>query len=238
MDVWAAEDFATFGGAHLAVLGVFVVGAFVLVAVGRAQRGTSEVPPFSKVLAVLVPAVTVPLQVYQQLPGQWNLEKSLPLQLCDLAWISAAIALWTLRPWAIGLTYFWGLTLTTQAVATPDLGSTFPEPSFLMYWAMHLLIVWSAMYLTFGLGLGPTWRDYRICVLVTLAWAVAMLAFNALVGSNYGFLNGKPDDPSLLDLLGPWPVYLGFEIAIILGVWALMTWPWVVRQRGSEVAVT
>jgi uncharacterized membrane protein YwaF len=26
--------------------------------------------------------------------------------------------------------------------------------------------------------------------------------------------------------MGPWPVYLLAEIAIVLIVWALMTWPW------------
>jgi hypothetical protein len=40
---------------------------------------------------------------------------------------------------------------------------------------------------------------------------------------------------SLLDVLGPWPVYLLTEITIVLIVWALMTWPWErIRRHADE----
>ena len=229
--VVAADEFITFGSAHLATLGLFAVGAVAVVVIGRSDRRASNAPRFCKAFAVLIPVVTVPLQIAQLLPSEWNFDTSLPLQLCDFAWVVATIALWTRRRSAIALTYFWGLTLTTQGLATPDLGSGFPEPRFLMYWAMHLLIVWAALYLTFGLGLGPTWRDYRTSVLVTFVWAVSMFTFNVVTGANYGFLNRKPNDPSVLDLLGPWPWYVFVEIALLLSGWALMTWPWVAWRR-------
>lgn len=236
--VLVADEFVTFGNVHMATLGLFAVGAVVVVAIGRSDRRASDVPLFCKVFAVLIPVVTIPLQVAQLLPSEWNFDTSLPLQLCDFAWIVATIALWTGRRWAAALTYFWGLTLTTQGLVTPDLGSDFPEPRFLMYWAMHLLIVWAALYLTFGLGLGPRWRDYRTSVLVTFVWAVTMFTFNVVTGANYGFLNRKPNDPSVLDLLGPWPWYVLVEVALLLSGWALLTWPWVLRGRRSEVAAT
>lgn len=230
----AADEFTTFGTAHLATLALFVVGAVVLIAATRARRDDTEVPLFSKVFAVLVPLVTIPVQAVQLLPGELDMQKSLPLQLCDFAWIAAAIALWTHRPWAVALTYYWGLTLSTQGMITPDLASTFPEPSYLMYWAMHMLIVWAALYLTFGRGITLGWREYRVAVLVTLVWAVGAYAFNVMTGSNYGYLNEKPERASLLDLLGPWPVYVAFEVVIVLAVWALLTWPWVARVRRVE----
>ncbi|MGH3358328.1 MAG: TIGR02206 family membrane protein, partial [Nocardioidaceae bacterium] len=132
---------------------------------------------------------------------------------------------------------YWGITLTTQGMITPDLASTFPEPGYLMFWAMHMLIVWSALYLTFGCGIALSWREYRITVLVTFVWAVAVFGFNVATGANYGYLNRKPERASALDLLGPWPGYVVLEILIILAVWALMTWPWVVRTRRTANAV-
>jgi hypothetical integral membrane protein (TIGR02206 family) len=123
--------------------------------------------------------------------------------------------------------YFWGLTLTVQGILTPSLAERFPDPRYFMYWGMHFLTVWAAVYLTFGLRVPVTWRTYRFAVLATATWAATVMVVNALTGLNYGYLNRKPPSASVLDLLGPWPVYVVLAVAILVGVWALMTWPWV-----------
>lgn len=231
----ASARFETFDASHLTALAAFVVGALVLIAIGRNHRGTDAAERFSKVFALLIPLFTIPLQILQFTPAEWNLNTSLPLQLCDLAWIVAIYALWTHRSWAVAVTYLWGITLTSQAIITPDLATAFPEPRFLMFWAMHLLIIWSAFYLTFGLGLALTWSDFRVVAAITGVWAVVAFVFNLIVGTNYGYLNAKPAGGSILDLLGPWPWYVLFEIAIILVVWALLVWPWARRDKRSRI---
>jgi hypothetical protein len=107
-----------------------------------------------------------------------------------------------------------------------------------MFWGMHFFTVWAAVYLTFGLNVRPTWRSYRFAVATTAGWAVTVMTFNALTGTNYGYLNRKPAVETLLDLCGPWPAYLVVEIALVAGVWALMTWPWThaAHPRGSMPA--
>ena len=229
----AADRFATFGVQHQLMVVVFLAGAVAVVALGRRQRGHVSARRLSRVLAVLIPCVTVPGQVFQLTPDDFDLATSLPLQLCDLAWVAAAWALWTHDRVPVALTYFWGLTLTIQGVITPSLAEAFPHPRFLAFWAMHLLVVWSALYLTVGLGLGPRWREYRVTVAVTAVWAVLVFAFNEALDVNYGYLNRKPGSASLLDLLGPWPVYVFVALAILLAGWALMTWPWVHADRRS-----
>ena len=198
---------------------------------GRAQRGTPRARRFSRAYAVAIPCVTVPSQAFQLTPGDFDLATSLPVQLCDLAWVAAVWALWSHDRVPVALTYFWGLTLTVQGIVTPSLGQAFPHPRYLAFWAMHFLVVWAALYLTLGLGLGPRWREYRVAVAVTVSWAVLVLAFNSVAGVNYGYLNRKPSSASLLDLLGPWPVYVVASLGILLAGWALMTWPWVVLTR-------
>ena len=104
---------------------------------------------------------------------------------------------------------------------------------FLLYWGMHLIIVWAAVYLVWGRGVTPIWHTYRVAVAATATWAVTIYAFNVVVGTNYGYLSAKPNAASILDVLGPWPGYVLAEIAIIIAVWALATWPWTVRRRTS-----
>jgi hypothetical integral membrane protein (TIGR02206 family) len=227
----AADRFSPYGGQHLALLVLFAAGAVAVVLVGRAQRAARSARGTSRVLAVLIACVTVPSQAYQLTPGDFDLATSLPLQLCDLAWVAAVWALWSHRPLPAALTYYWGLTLTVQGILTPSLAEAFPHPRFLAFWAMHLLVVWSALYLTVGLGLVPRWRDYRLGVVVTAAWAVLVYLLDVALGVNYGYLVHKPGSASLLDLLGPWPLYLLVSLGILLVGWALMTWPWVVAAR-------
>lgn len=225
--------FTAFGPSHLGALALLVVGGAVLIGLGRWARRRDADDRIARGLAVAIVVVTIPLQVLYHTPAYWDFQKSLPLQLCDVASAVAAYALWTRRPWAVALTYFWGLTLTIQAVLTPDLARDFPHPVFLLFWAMHLLILWAAIYLSFGLGLGPDWRGYRSSLALTAAWAAAVYAFNLAAGTNYGYLNAKPDSASALDLLPGWPWYVVVETLVIAVVWALLTWPWARRAAAA-----
>jgi hypothetical integral membrane protein (TIGR02206 family) len=238
MDLGAetAETFTAYGTSHQVALGILVVGAVGLVAVGRATRDPDRGDRVGKGMAVAMVGMTIPLQILYFTPSHWNLQTTLPIQLCDLGSFVAAYALWTHRPWAVGLTYYWGLTLATQALITPDVSSVFPSPMFLLYWGMHMAIVWAAVYLTWGAGQAPTWHTYRTSLVITAVWGVVTFAFNLAVGTNYGYLNEKPKSATILDLLGEWPTYLVAEVVILAVVWALTTWPWVALVERRRVA--
>lgn len=236
----AQREFAAYGPSHLIVLAVFATGAALLVTVGRRQTD-AQARIMSRVLAmILLGAFAVALAYKLVVP---DISTSVPLQLCDLAELAAAYALWSQRHWAFVLTYYWGLVLSSQALLTPDIGTPkegapdFPHHLFLTFFTLHVLVVWAAIYLTWGRRMRPRWRDYRLAVIITLGWVAFTLAFNVVAGTNYGYLNRKPPTASVLDVLGPWPVYLLAEVAIVLVVWALMTWPWErARQRATTSA--
>jgi hypothetical integral membrane protein (TIGR02206 family) len=234
-DLLAAEAFQTYGASHLAAIALLLLGVAALVWLGRAYRGTPAASRLGKVLAVALLAFTVPPQLLYFTPDYWSLERTLPLQLSDLAWMVAALALWTRHRWAVAPTYYWGLTLTTQAVFTPDLSADFPSPLFFAFWGAHLLVVWAAVYLTWGLRLSPDWRSYRTTLAITVVWGISAILLNLIAGTNFGYLNEKPPFDSILDLFGPWPWYVLVEVTVAAVVWALMTWPWVVLRRRPEV---
>ena len=60
----------------------------------------------------------------------------------------------------------------------------------------------------------------------TFGWLVVVLALNALLDANYGYVSGKPSEATVLDVLGPWPLYVVAEMAIVAVGWALITVPW------------
>ncbi|HEY0902284.1 MAG TPA: TIGR02206 family membrane protein [Marmoricola sp.] len=225
-DALVVDGFESFTAEHYGILTLLLVGAAVLGSVGLRQRAAGADVRFRRGFAIAIPVFTVPMQVLQLLPDDFTLGTSLPLQVCDLSWMVAVYALWTRSEPASALLYFWGLTLTVQAAVTPSLAETYPDPRYFMFWGMHLLTIWAAVYLACLVG-GPSWRGFRFAFVCTAVWAAVAMVFNAATGTNYGYLARKPESGSLLDLLGPWPVYVLAEVVVLAAGWALMTWPWV-----------
>jgi hypothetical integral membrane protein (TIGR02206 family) len=116
----ATREFSAYGPSHWVVLAVFAIGAALLVWIGRRQT-ESQARLLGRVLAVLMLAVIAVALVYKLIRPL--IDGSVPLQLCDLAEITAAYALWSQRHWAFVLTYYWGLVLSSQALITPDVGT-------------------------------------------------------------------------------------------------------------------
>jgi hypothetical integral membrane protein (TIGR02206 family) len=211
------------------VLAIFVAGVAGLLAIGPGLRGTAAEPRVSRTLAWLTLAFGLAGTVTDLVP--FTARHSLPLQICDLAWIAVGWALLAPRPLPLALTYYWGLTLSLQALVQPTLTEPFPEPDFFAFWGKHLLIVWGAVQVCLVLRRGPDWAAYRTAVAWTAGWLVVVLGVNAALGSNYGYVSGRPSERTVLDLLGPWPLSLVAEIVIVAGGWALLTLPWTGRPR-------
>jgi uncharacterized membrane protein YwaF len=61
---------------------------------------------------------------------------------------------------------------------------------------------------------------------------VLVLPLNVLLGANYGFVgNSRPDNPSIVDLLGPWPGRLIIIVLLVAAVLALLMLPWEIARR-------
>jgi hypothetical integral membrane protein (TIGR02206 family) len=71
-------------------------------------------------------------------------------------------------------------------------------------------------------GYRPTLQSFKHVFIWTNIYVVPVFFLNLLIGSNYLFIAYKPDFPTLLDLLAPWPWYVlelevvGFLILFIL----------------------
>ena len=211
---------------HRAVLIVFVAGCISLLLLGarlRSRPSLQQRVMWSEGIAIV--ALCAPFELRDVVIGLHHPRTGLPLQICDVGWLVAATALLTRGRRSTALLYFWGLTLCVQGVVTPDTHAVFPQLQFFGFWLRHIVPVWAAVQLV-GSRIGPSWRGYRFTIFVTTVWAALAISLNALIGSNYGYLNGKPHVHSLLDVLGPWPWYVLVEAVLVVGVWALMTWPW------------
>jgi hypothetical integral membrane protein (TIGR02206 family) len=154
----------------------------------------------------------------QTADGTWSAKTSLPLPLCDVGVLVAAVACWWSVPLMVELTYFWGIAGTLQAVAFPDLSSSFPHLVWFQYTGGHLGIVFAALFLVIGMQLKP--RKYAVVRVfaITAAYTAFVGVVDWLSGANYMFLRQPPSEWTLLKVLGPWPWYVvsAAGVAIVL----------------------
>lgn len=219
---------------HLVVLGVTVVAAVLLVIWARRAQDTRPIEAALRVSGWVLLAVTVLWTAWGFLPANWNVNESLPFHFSDAARFVTAVALITRAGWAIAISYFWGLTLNLQSVLTPDLNYfQLPALEFALYWFLHIAVLLAPIVLVWGLGYRPSWKGFGAAYAATALWAGIAIAVNSVTGANYAYLSRAPAGASLLDVLGPWPVYIVWEGALIAIVWALMTWPWNGRRSRS-----
>jgi hypothetical integral membrane protein (TIGR02206 family) len=125
-------------------------------------------------------------------------------------------------PLVVEFAYFAGVAGSGMAILTPDLWTPWPSYPAIYFFLAHGGVLVACAVLTFGgiasLRPGAIWRAFGIL----LCYAAVIGAFNAVFGANYMYLCRKPANASLLNWLGPWPVYLGGgAIAGLLLFWLL-----------------
>ena len=215
--------------AHLAALAVVAAAAVGLT--WTVRRWPAADRPIRIALAAFLVAATG-LFLAVLLPPGWTLWDVLPLHLCDFLIFVAVLALLTLRPLACELLYFCACSGTALAMVTPDLEHAWPAPQFAIYFALHGGVVVSALVVTAGSGRAPrpgaAWRAWGLLNL----YALAVGAIDLAAGMNFLFLCAPPPVPTLLDWMGPWPVYLIVADAIALGVFLALALPF--RAHSAE----
>jgi len=206
-----------FSVAHLAALAVLAIASILAIVLPRRYPGP-WVRWASWALAGAVFAGWVGEYVAEVVVGTWTLHFSLPLQLTDAVSLAAIIALLTRRLLFVELLYFWAFSATLQAALTPDVSNTFPNVFYFTYFLYHLGAIVAACLLVFGCRLyprpGAIWRVY----VITLGFTAISGLGDVVTGGNYMYLRHKPIHQSLLNDMGPWPLYIvaGALVGLVL----------------------
>ena len=177
---------------HLIVLAATTVGAVGLAAAARRDPSAPWVPWACRALAVALVANEVGFHVHHHAQEGLSARGDLPLHLTDAATIAAVIALWRPVPLAFELTYFWALTATVQALATPDLRQGFPDHRWWWFVIAHSGVVIAAVLLAWGLARTPRPGAVRRVFVWSLAVTALAAAGTLATGGNYMFLREPP----------------------------------------------
>lgn len=140
--------------------------------------------------------------------GEWSARTGLPMNLCDWTGFAAMLALIFRWQTAYELAYFWGFGGGLQAMLTPDLPFDFPDPRAIEFFVNHGIALVAVIYLTFAERMRPWPISIVRVFLISQLYLLIALIFDYALDANYGYVRAKPEHASLMDYLGPWPVYL------------------------------
>ena len=220
--------FRLFGLGHCLALVLTVAVPLALIAWSRRGGPAQRI---ACVFSLLLVANKILVAAMAHRAGKLSWSNGLPMHLCDWATVAVVLALWSRNQRCFELAYFWGLAGTLQAVLTPDLPFDFSDFGAWTFFVSHSGVIAGAIFLVGAFRLRPWPRS----VLRAFGWSQVYLAAAAavdwLAGANYGYLRAKPERPSLLDYLGPWPLYILSLEALALVFYLLFYTPFFVADR-------
>lgn len=224
-----ATAFSAFGPSHMAALGAT---AALLVLLTLLRRYCTPAAVWAeRALGVLLLChwPMTALGHWYQGTSHWG--NSLPLHLCDVAGIAGGIALLTRNRLAAEIVYFFGMAGTLQGLITPNLDQDFPTYRYFTFFILHGGVVVAAAHVVFSMDCPPREKSVPRMVGLTLLYAAGVALVNLATGSNFAFLCEKPAQDSIMNVLGPWPWYIGSLVLLCAVFYSLLYLPFFIARR-------
>jgi hypothetical integral membrane protein (TIGR02206 family) len=229
---YLSGEFHAFSTSHFAALFVLLLSCIGIVLWLKKIKNDKVEFIFCIIVAFLTYSQEIARMIWHISIGDFFIGEHLPLHLCGLGIILGPVMILRKNYSLYELIYFWGFGGAIQALLTPDLNWQFPHFGYLQYFISHGLIIIACVYMTFVVGYRPTWKSIIKVIIITNIFLVFIILVNIITTKNLGvicskggsiwecleeirqssgnylFICRKPANPSLLDILGPWPWYI------------------------------
>jgi len=232
--------FQLFGTGHILALAAITLLCLSFLYF-RNVWGEREKKRFRYTLALILFLNEIAWHIWAMYWGVWTVQTMLPLHLCSVVvWLSMYMLL-TRNYSLYEICYFLGIGGAMQALLTPDItGYGFPHFRAFNTFLAHGLLVAVPIYMTLVEGFRPTLSSFKRILLWSNLYMIFVFFLNLAIGSNYLFIAYKPDFPTLLDLLAPWPWYIpelevvGFLILFVLYL-PFLIGDWHAKNQGGPL---
>ena len=178
-------------------------------------------------------SVAVLLHIYLAYLGKWQLQTSLPLQLCSMSGVLSGIVLLWRNQIMYELILYWGIPGAFYSLLTPEMTQGSGRLFIYEYYISHGGIIFSALYLSIVFQMSPRKHSWlKIFLYSQFLLPVVGLA-DYILNANYMYLREKPEVENPF-IIGEWPWYiLGLEAAMLLHFY-LVYLPFYFRKNKPE----
>lgn len=163
--------------------------------------------------------------------GNWDVRSSLPLELCSIASILAGIMLLMKNRFLFEILYFIGIGGALQAIITPELYFGFPQFRYIQFFLDHALLIIAPLLMIALFHYTITFKSLVKAFITINVIAAIVFPINLLLDANYMFLSHKPSSASLLDLLGPYPIYFISLEFIVIAMFLILYIPFTIKRQ-------
>lgn len=234
---YTGGGFVLYGTGHLIALSAILVVCFSLGLVKK--LGDKQKKSLLYLMGGLLLVNEVGWHIWNIYWGTWDIQTMLPLHLCSFTVWGSIYMLFTgnRNVYFYEALYFLGIGGATQALLTPDAGPYgFPHFRAFQTFISHGLLVIIPLYMTIVEGYRPTLASFKRVFIVTNIYMVIVFFTNLLIGSNYLFIAHKPEFPTLIDALAPWPWYI-IELEIVgFVVFFIIYLPFLIKDKLAKPA--
>ena len=181
---------------------------------------------FAKAISVILIFITITGHTRNIINGYWNPVDNIPLHLCSISNFIACFILFVPKiskeSKFFEFLYYAGIIGAFQAFFTPQInnfdGSNY---EYIEWYLSHIGIMLLPIYMLKNLGFRLTKFSWLRVVVYLNILLIIIMPINYFIGSNYMYVNGRPEVNNPL-IIGEWPIYIFFwEIIIIIFTYTL-----------------
>ena len=181
---------------------------------------------FAKAISVVLIFITITGHTRNIINGYWNPVDNIPLHLCSISNFIACFILFVPKiskeSKFFEFLYYAGIIGAFQAFFTPQInnfdGSNY---EYIEWYLSHIGIMLLPIYMLKNLGFRLTKFSWLRVVAYLNILLIIVMPINYFIGSNYMYVNGKPEVNNPL-IIGEWPIYIFFwEIIILIFTYTL-----------------
>jgi hypothetical integral membrane protein (TIGR02206 family) len=216
-----AQPFNIFGTYHLVTLAVILCVAIFFPRTYR-DKPVSQQENIAKILGISIIALElVKPFIWHSMDYPWI--RLIPIHMCSLSGFFIGIFLLTKKRLFFEIAFFWGIGGGINALITPDVTLTFPDPKYVLFFLGHGLLIVNIGYACIALSNRPTIKSVKNGIFFSLAVLPVIYIINLLLGppANYWYLGAKPTEgQSIMDFFPDPPLHI--PLLVIIGAFLFL----------------